>query len=277
MVTFNHRRNQMNKSSLTNMFQSFFFIIPFLISAQSFADVKQRAMWLPTPGTSWQIQFSGTINTNYNVKAYDIDLFDTPQSVIDTLHRKGIKVICYFSAGTAEDWRPDYLQFTKEVKGEPLGDWPGEEWLDIRNLTVLLPIMKARMDLAVKKHCDALDLDNMDTFTYDNSGFPLTYNDQLNYNKTMAEQAHLRNLSIGLKNDLLQIKDLVTVYDFAINESCWDYNECDYMLPFVKAGKAVFGIEYNLSVAKFCTKANSKNFDFIKKNRNLDAYRRSCR
>lgn len=234
------------------------------------------ARWMPKPGTSWQIQFAGRLNSNVNVKAFDLDLFDTPQSFIDTLHRKGIKVICYFSAGSSEDWRPDYGKFSNAVKGAPLGDWPGENWLDVRNLTELLPIMRARMDLAVKKKCDALDLDNMDVYTQ-KSGFNISYQDQITYNKTMAEEAHLRNLSIGLKNNVEQIADLVNDYDFAINESCWHYNECGTLSAFIKQGKAVFGIEYSLSTRRFCSKSNSLNFDFLKKNMNLDAYRVSCR
>jgi hypothetical protein len=259
-----------------------FIAIQFVFTQVSFAnkvlgnEQVETTMWKPKPRTSWQIQFSGTINTNVAVQAYDLDLYDTKQSVINTLHQKGIKVICYFSAGTSENWREDYSQFPDEVKGKPLGDWEGENWLDIRNTSILIPIMRARMDLAVKKNCDALDLDNMDVYTQ-RSGFSINYNDQINYNRILAQEAHLRNLSIGLKNDLEQVLDLVDIYDFAINEECWSYKECDLLVPFIKAGKAVFGIEYNLSTTKFCKSANAKNFDFIKKRMNLGSYRVSCR
>ncbi len=53
----------------------------------------------PEPGTTWQWQLNGEINTNYDVDMYDIDLAETPQNIIDELHLKGKKVICYFSAG----------------------------------------------------------------------------------------------------------------------------------------------------------------------------------
>ena len=36
----------------------------------------------------------------------------------------------------------------------------------------------------------------------------------------LAELAHERSLTIGLKNDLDQIDDLVDDFDFAVNESC---------------------------------------------------------
>lgn len=40
-------------------------------------------------------------------------------------------------------------------------------------------------------------------FTF--KGFPLTANDQLDYNRFLAYEAHSRNLSVGLKNDLDQV------------------------------------------------------------------------
>lgn len=51
-------------------------------------------------GTTWDIQYSGTLNLTHNVMAYDIDLFDTNKSTIDALHKRSIKVICYFSGGS---------------------------------------------------------------------------------------------------------------------------------------------------------------------------------
>jgi len=235
-----------------------------------------KTWWKPVPGTSWDIQFAGTINYSVNVQAMDIDLFDTTQANIDAMKARGVKVICYFSAGSFEDWRPDVSKFPAAIKGKDLAGWPGEKWLDAKNLAVLMPIMTARMDLAVSKKCDALDLDNMDIYLQD-SGFTISYAQNLAYAKQLAAEAHKRNLSIGLKNNLLQIVDLVDDYDFAINESCHVYNECDYMKPFVQQGKAVFGIEYQLTTAQFCAASNADNYDFLKKNQNLDSARQSCR
>jgi hypothetical protein len=79
-----------------------------------------------------------------------------------------------------------------------------------------------------------------------------------------------------LKNNIDQIKDLVSHFDFAVNEECFQYGECDMLKPFVDSGKAVFGIEYNLSNSSFCPQANAMNLDFLKKNPSLDAWRESC-
>lgn len=233
------------------------------------------AIWQPAPGTSWQWQLTGTIDTSFDVQMYDIDLFDTPKSTIDTLHGQGRVVICYFSAGSWENWRPDAADFPANVKGNGNG-WPGEKWLDIRNLTALSPIMQARLELAVDKGCDGVEPDNVDGYS-NNTGFPLSGNDQLTYNRWLADQAHARGLSVGLKNDVEQAAKLEPYFNWALNEQCFQYNECDQLLPFVQAGKAVFGVEYSGSLASFCPEANSMDFDWLKKNENLDARREVCR
>lgn len=234
------------------------------------------AVWQPAPGTSWQWQISGRIDTSVDVTMYDIDLFDAPQSVIDTLHAEGRVVICYFSAGSWEDWRPDAEQFPAALLGNPLEDWPGERWLDIRQRATLEPIMAARLDLAVRKGCDGVEPDNVTGYAND-SGFPLTGREQLQYNIWLANAAHSRNLSIGLKNDLEQIPALLPYFDWALNEQCFEYDECDTLLPFIEAGKAVFGVEYSGSPDDFCPQANALNLDWLKKRLELDAWRVACR
>lgn len=232
--------------------------------------------WQPTPGTSWQIQYSGSIDTSVDVDMYDIDLFDSPQSLIDQLQGDGKKVVCYFSAGSYEDWRPDADQFPEAVLGLPLDGWPGERWLDIRQIDLLAPIMTARMDLAVQKGCDGVDPDNIDGYS-NNTGFPLSFQEQLTYNIWLANQAHGRGLAIGLKNDLDQIQQLVGYFDWVVNEQCFQYNECGLLLPFIQANKPVFGIEYAGNPLTFCPQANGLNFDTLKKHLELDAWRISCR
>jgi hypothetical protein len=233
-------------------------------------------IWQPTPGTSWQWQLSGEIDTSFDVVMYDIDLFDTPQAVINTLHDDGRVVICYFSAGSYEEWRPDAEQFPAEVIGAPLDGWEGESWLDIRQLDLLAPIMSARLDLAVQKGCDGVEPDNVDGYANE-SGFPLTNDDQLTYNRWLAQAAHERGLSIGLKNDLDQIPQLVNDFDWALNEQCFEYDECETLLPFIEAGKAVFGVEYTGTPDDFCPRANALNLDWLYKNLELDEYRVACR
>jgi hypothetical protein len=233
--------------------------------------------WKPVPGTPWQIQFSGTLDTNLDVKAFDLDLFDVDQKAIDSLRSRGIKVICYFSAGSSENWRDDYKALVSAgVIGAKMDGWDGENWLNVKKIDALMPIMEKRMDLAVSRKCDALDLDNVDGYANKN-GVGLTYADSLKYNQALAAAAHKRGLAVGLKNDLDQIKELVDLFDFSVNEECFQYNECEMLVPFIKAGKPVFGIEYQSATSSFCSKANSMNLDFLKKQLDLGAKRESCR
>jgi hypothetical protein len=232
------------------------------------------AYWIPPMSTPWQWQLTGTIDQTVDVPMYDVDLFDVPASVVASLQAKGRHVVCYMSAGTFEDWRPDAADFPAAVKGSSNG-WPGEKWLDIRRLDILAPIMAARMDLCKSKGFDAIEPDNVDGYA-NKSGFPLTDADQIAYNTWLATAAHSRGLSIGLKNDLDQVNDLVSSFDWALNEQCFQYNECGALAPFTKAGKAVFEVEYSLQPAQFCPKAIAMQFNSMKKGLDLDAPRTAC-
>lgn len=237
--------------------------------------------WAPAITDTFQIQFTGRLNTSYAVVAYDIDLFDTPTATIATLKSQGRRVICYFSAGSAEDWRPDYSQFTAADMGAPLAGWAGESWLDTRSANVR-QIMQARMDLAVSKGCDAVDPDNVDAYT-NSPGLPLTAETQLDYNRFLAAEAHARGLAVGLKNDIAQVDVLAAEFDFAINEQCFKYKECGVYTAFTGQGKPVFQIEYATKYkdaatrAPLCAAAQAANLRTVVLPQKLNgAYRYAC-
>jgi hypothetical protein len=132
-----------------------------------------KPVWQPAIGSKFQIiLYKGSgdrFRRNANLlpqdaDIFDLDLVDTPKSTIDQLHRKGKRVICYFSAGSAEDWRSDYSRFQAKDKGDILREWNREQWLDIRSPDVF-EIMRARMRLGADKGCDAVDPDNVGKFT----------------------------------------------------------------------------------------------------------------
>jgi endo-alpha-1,4-polygalactosaminidase (GH114 family) len=239
--------------------------------------------WLPSVGASWQWQLSGSaIDTSFDVEVYDIDLFDTEASTVSKLHaQQGRRVICYISAGSWEDWRPDADQFPASVLGNDYEGWPGEKWLDIRRIDLLAPAMRGRLDQCQAKGFDGVEPDNIDAYTND-TGFPLTYQDQIDYNVWLAGEAHARGLSIGLKNDSEQVGDLLPHFDWALTEDCFAQEWCAEVVPFVIAGKAVFAAEYTdeLTLNQFrrqvCHQAKALGFSAILKDRDLDAWRRDC-
>jgi hypothetical protein len=235
----------------------------------------RSTIWHPPLNTSWQWQLTTPVDEKAKAQMYDIDMFDNDASVVASLHNKGRKVVCYIDVGTWENWRPDAKKFPKFLLGKHNG-WPGERWLDIRRLDILGPIMQARMDLCQAKGFDAMEPDNVDGYAND-TGFPLAYQDQIAYNTFIARAAHARGLSVGLKNDLDQITDLLPSFDWALDEQCFQYTECGKLLAFIKADKAVFEVEYSLPTSKFCPEANSLDFNSMKKHLALDVYRVPCR
>ncbi len=253
-------------------------LVPAIGQAQSVAPPRATAarhrIWVPAPRTTWQWQLTGTVNQSVSAKMFDIDLFDNSASVVAALHRRGDHVICYLDAGTYENYRPDARQFPRSVLGKPNG-WPGERWLDIRQLSVLEPIMRARMELCKHKGFDGIEPDNIDGYEND-TGFPLTGAEQLTYNEWLARTAHSLGLSIALKNDVDQARQLEPYFDFALDEQCFQYTECYKLRPFVAAHKAVFEVEYYLSTSSFCAKANADGFMSMRKNINLTAARQVC-
>ena len=113
---------------------------------------------------------------------FDIDGQDNSAAIVSELHEAGTKVICYVDVGTWEPGRSDSSAFPASVQGNGVDGWPGEKWLDIRQLSALEPIMKARMKMCRQKGFDAIEPDNIDGYT-NTTGFPLTARDQLAYNR----------------------------------------------------------------------------------------------
>jgi hypothetical protein len=237
------------------------------------------SLFQPKPGTTWQWQLSDLpLDTSIDVAVYDVDLFETTDQEFITLHADGRVVICYFSAGSWEMYRPDADKFPDDVKGDPLDPpFADEVWLDIRS-PVVRGLMQARLDLAATRGCDAVEPDNVDGYANSN-GLALTASDQVDYNKFIAAEAHKRGLSVGLKNDLDQLAELVGDFDWALNEECFSYNECDvYTDTFIAAGKAVFHAEYvnEGQLGAVCAVTKPLGLSTIIKNIELDAYRVPC-
>ena len=198
---------------------------------------RQAEIWQPAPGTTWQWQLSGErIDQSFDVDMYDIDLFENDAELVATLGQGGRRVICYLSAGSWEEWRPDARQFPASVIGKDYEGWSGEKWLDIRQIELLAPIMRSRLDQCAAKGYDGIEPDNIDGYQAD-TGFSLTYDDQLRYNIWLANEAHARGLSIGLKNVPEQVDDLLAHFDWALTEDCFYQGWCGELLPFINAGR----------------------------------------
>ena len=204
--------------------------------------VTSGAWARPAADVTWQWQLSGSINTAYDVDLYDVDLWETPDATLRQLRDRGVLVLCYFSAGSGDENRPDYASFTSADLGNRLDGYPSERWLDIRSETVWA-VMLSRLDLAAARGCDGVEPDNVDGYTND-PGFDLTARDQLAFNRTLANEAHRRGLFVALKNSGDQAADLVDYFDLELNEQCALYDECEQLAPFAEVGKPVLQVEY---------------------------------
>jgi hypothetical protein len=222
------------------------------------------------------LQLSGKVDTRVEAQVFDVDLLTTSRTVLRELRRRHRRVLCYFSAGTNESFRTPRQQFPAETRGEPLADYPDEQWLDIRQIDRLKPLIERRLDRCKHSGYLGADFDNVDGYA-NHSGFPLTAADQLRFNRYLARAAHARGLAAGLKNDLGQVRRLAPRFDFAVNEQCFQYRECGVLhRNFVRHGKAVFHVEYKLKPHAFCPRARKLGFSSLYKRLNLGAYRVAC-
>ncbi|MFC5204716.1 endo alpha-1,4 polygalactosaminidase [Streptomyces kaempferi] len=244
-------------------------------STASAATGRHRpGRWQPRPGVAWQWQLDGEVRPSADVPVYDIDGFENTAADVARLHRAGRKVICYVNVGAWENFRPDKDDFPRSVLGADNG-WAGERWLDIRRLSVLRPIMDRRVDMCRDKGFDAVEPDLLEGYGND-TGFPLTARDQLAYNRMIARITHARGMSVGLKNDLPQIPQLLGDFDFAVNEECAQYDECERLSPFIAAGKAVFHVEYKEPTSAFCAESRRLKLSSMRKKLELGVWRQPC-
>ncbi|MCC3274510.1 endo alpha-1,4 polygalactosaminidase [Arthrobacter sp. zg-Y20] len=243
-------------------------------AASAASSSVPSSYWAPSPGASWQWQLSGSLDLDVDADIFDVDYETTTVEQTAALKAKGRHLVCYLSVGSREDFRPDAGNFPDTVRGKTMDGWPDEQWLDIRQTDVLLPIMAARMDTCAAKGFDAVEPDNVDGYRND-TGFPLTAEDQLAYNRAVAGLAHDRGLSVALKNDLDQIPALVDHFDFSVNEECVRYAECGAYQPFTDAGKAVLHVEYEGTLS-FCPGSRQRGFSSMLKPLDLGAPRQPC-
>ncbi|PNH40995.1 hypothetical protein VD0004_g6062 [Verticillium dahliae] len=255
-------------------------------------STSRESLWQPEAGASWQIVLIKPIevpasgDVTPDVDAFDIDLFDNSDETFSRLREAGKKVICYFSAGSWEDWRDDKDDFGDDNLGKELDGWPGEKWVDVASDGVR-NVMKKRIQLAANRGCDAIDPDNVDGFQNDN-GLGLTKEDAVDFVKFLSETALQYNMSTGLKNAGSIIPDVLEDVHFSVNEQCVQFSECETFAPFIKDNKPVFHIEYpkdapsvsSTASKRVCTPtgeaAGTDGFSTVIKKMNLDGWVEFC-
>lgn len=241
------------------------------LGAAPAADAEGSWWTLPARPT-WYWQLTGKINNSEPAEVYDVDGFENSAEEVAALHAEGKRVICYIDVGTAEAWRPDYKEFPSYVLGKKDGGWPGERWLDIRQLSVIEPIMAARFRMCQEKGFDAVEPDNMEGYV-NRTGFPLTAQEQLTYNLWVAQEVHSLGMAVLQKNDSEQAAELQPYFDGVVSEECNRYHECADFDAYLLAGEPVMNAEYGLKTKRFCAADEAAGIMGARFNRALNGKR----
>jgi hypothetical protein len=207
------------------------------------------------------------------------------ERAVDALHGIGGYAICYVDAGGIENYRPDYPRFLRwhrnhghSLLGKPFSKrFPEERWANVggaKQRRFLVEMMAKRVGKCAGAGFDAVEFDVVEAWAAPRrvTGWRVSAADQLKYNRALAEIAYEAGLAVGLKNDLGQVEELVGDFDFAINEECVGFEECELLTPFIDAGKPVFHIEYEIPPAEFCSETEGLGFNSIKKGRDFSLY-----
>jgi len=228
--------------------------------------------WLPKQDERFDVQFVTPFNLVRGVDVVELDLFESTADQLEALKARGARTVCYINAGIWENWRADARDYPPTALGRNYSGWPNARWLDIRALDQLKPILRKRLELCRSKGFDGVDFGNVDGYA-NRTGFALDAKAQLAFNRWLAAEARERKLAVGLKNSLELVPDLVDAFDFAIAESCFSQGRCEALLPFRKAGKAVYVIEYTnqrRKMERHCAEAKDLGFQLIFKTKSLN-------
>jgi hypothetical protein len=229
---------------------------------------KPRATTSP-----WQIQFQGRIDTSVRARFFDID-GDEEARTVRALQRRHRKVACYINAGAWEDSEPtrapSRLNAREGVRGIPGGALAGHPPDRSAGADPARPQRRVPGEgLRRRGSRQPQRLEN-------DTGFPLTATDQLGFNTWLANEAHARELSIGLKNDGPQAGTLAPYFDWVIVEECIEQRDCGEYAPFTRAGKPIFEIEYRKPTRRTCAEARRRRISVAFKTPALRAPRKTC-
>jgi len=192
------------------------------------AKGSSPAWWQPVASQKyrWYWQLQDPIVTKHDVAVYNIDI-DTPQSDIDFLKARGVRLICYFSVGSVELWRTDVHRFPAIAVGKAYAGYPDERWLDVGNYPAFADLMIERLDRCAEKGFDGIEGDNVDAFLNAiDTGFDITQQQSIDYVLWLAKQSHQRGLAYGLKNAVSIAAEVVDSVDWILTESCFAQDWC---------------------------------------------------
>jgi hypothetical protein len=199
---------------------------------------------LPPPGLGLDYQLGGDSPLPDGVGIVVRDWFEGEAA-------DGAYSVCYVNAfqTQADDDRPDGTDsWPPEVVWRDGGEdpeWPGEYPVDLGTADerdAAAAFVATAIDTCAEKGFDAVELDNLDTFTRWPDA-PFDRDDTIAYATELAALAHDAGLAVAQKNtvELLDAGPAIG-FDLAVVEECGTHDEC---APFLQAyGDAVLIVEY---------------------------------
>lgn len=239
--------------------------------------------WRPSLQDNWDIQLSTTPTSLFDSKGKKLSWIEldmaTDPNTIHYYESNAVRTVCYFSAGSAEKWRPDFKAYPKKILGNVYAGFADERWVDIRS-ELLKPIIVNRIKQCKNNGFSAIDPDNLNAYQ-NKTGFALRKTNQVIFNKWIASEIHKQGLKAILKNGSELLPNLKYDFDVHLTESCLKDNFCDMTQSFSALGKPVYNIEYldsNQSKSTICTHFKTKPINTILKSStfNIDGYRDTC-
>jgi hypothetical protein len=231
----------------------------------------------PSPGVTWQAQLSGSVDPTLDVDVFYLDADYTGSAVVSELKSKGKTVLCYVSAGTFEPWRQDANAFPESALGEPLADYPREQWLDVRNPTVR-DLMRARLAAMARAGCQGVYPSTLEAHLH-SSGFDITREDMLAYASWLSTEIHALGMSAGLSAPGDLVPDAERAYDWALAIDCLTTSGCTPWARVRQSGRAVLLVEFGdaSNATRVCDAAAALGFDAIIKRPAFDGFRLGCK
>jgi hypothetical protein len=223
--------------------------------------------------TSFQIQLSGQVDLGVEAELFVVDANSPDTATFDGLDDAGAYVACYFSAGSLEPWRPDFDAFPAAVVGDPLPDYPNENWLDVRSETVVT-LMTERIQSAGERGCAGV-YPAIPRPAMSDEGFALVDDDFTTYAERLAAAAH--ELGLGAVHAAGPgFAPEATFFDATLVFGCGVAGLCDSWGPHAQAGYGIFLVEFGDEVAPEASCVSGIDWPQIVKNQGLDSFRYVC-
>jgi hypothetical protein len=222
-------------------------------------DKSNGGVWYePKSRSSWHIDSSYS-PTSKNVELYVVELFLTnPESRVEKVGSDETKVICKMSAGAYDVDIERNFQIEDhpypEIAVGKIRDDNRTYWVDINSDEVQI-IMRERIKIASNIGCDGVLFTEVSSWKED-TGFEITEDEQIIYNRFLSGKAHENNLFAGFSDIEDQIYSHTLFADLIFSNNCYQDENCIKYEDFSEIG-AVLNLEYvpngtNIDINQIC-------------------------